>query len=95
MFPVRYYAAVRMTNRASRPVFIREVRLCVGELTLHAGSLLLKRLEPDDYTQTDIIFPVDDKRQPPEAGTFRMEVVTTRGRRARVSASFPLPSPSP
>jgi hypothetical protein len=93
-YPVRYRVAVRITNRSTRAVFIREICLRVAERTLPPDSLAVKRLDPDDYGELHIIFPVDDTDQPAEAGTFTIEVVPTRGRRARRSGPFPAPPPS-
>jgi hypothetical protein len=88
--PVRYRAGIRITNRVARVVFIREIRFCLGDLSISADALPVKRLDPDDYTDADVIFPVDDGDRAAEAGPFRLTVVPTRGRTARTSGSFPL-----
>ena len=90
-YPVRYRAAVRIINRAARPVFIRDIRLRVAARTLSPGTITAKRLDPDDYADLDITFPVSDKDMPAEAGRFSIQVIPTRGRTARAGGQFPQP----
>jgi hypothetical protein len=93
--PVRYQAAIRIINRDARPVFIRDVRLHVPHGALSPESLSLKRLDPDDYADADVIFPVINDDVSVETGKFTIEVIPTRGRTTRTSGRFPWPDQSP
>ena len=92
-WPRRYLAKMIVTNRSSRPVYVRAIRLSVNDEVCYAEAEAAKtlRIEPGEPKEYTAVFPVSEEQTPAEAGKFWIEVVPGVGRKTRVTGRFPLP----
>lgn len=89
--PLSYSADVEIMNRASRTVFIKEIRLRIETLApLVCESPPVRQLAPDDFTVVQVTFPVPSERAVRQRGVFVLEVEPSRGRIGRASGVFPV-----
>jgi hypothetical protein len=89
--PRRYRVALRILNRATRTVFVESIRLQIETETAISAASPVTRLAPDELTDTDVTFPLQEGRSPWKSGTFVLSVVPTRGRAANFRGRFPIP----
>lgn len=89
-YPSRYRAELRLTNRTNSVVYVKDISVSInGSRRYEQVQPKDKiRLDPHEYLHLNIIFPVPSDEIPDKEGTYNLEVVPTRGRKTRITATF-------
>lgn len=90
--PSRYFARLAFSNIGKRLTTIKEIVVLVnGKLKLSPSAFEPIRLEPGEFCEKAVIFPVE-RSSALTQGTFEINVFDTFGKRFRYKGRFPLGS---
>ena len=90
--PSRYYARLAFSNIGRRLTTIRQINVLInGELELSASAFVPIRLEPGEFSEKVMNFPVE-RKDALARGTFKMQVFDAFGKRFGYKGQFPLRS---
>ena len=89
--PRRFFCELSMTNRKPSAIYVREIRLQVGNLKIpESHDTRNLRLEPSERKTISIVFPVDVALTPVNTFSFLLTVIPTVGRQSKVEGYIPV-----
>ncbi len=87
--PRRYNSEIAITNSSKHPISIKSISIKVGQRTFRQepGAEVI-RIEPHDYKQVDLMFPVEDGGAA-ASGDFELVVLPAIGEPIKLRSTFP------